>query len=281
MDSSTPGSATSSRRQDAIKDLIRTPGAVFLGILLAAALAAPLLDQYGPTEMDKAAVLTVPTAAHPMGTDQFGRDILSRLLFGAQTALLIGVGATFLAALFGMPLGLWAGFRGGWVDGVIMRGVDTLLAIPPVLLAMALVAITGPGSLNTGIAVAVVGLPQFARLARGGMLAEKAMEYVVGSVAAGAGDVRIIFRTILPNVVSPFLVQIPIAVSRAILLEASLSFLGLGTPPPQPSWGLMISESREYMYTAPWYGIFPGVAIAMTVLSLNGVSDVLRGRWRV
>jgi ABC-type dipeptide/oligopeptide/nickel transport system permease subunit len=254
---------------------------VFLGILLAAAIAAPLLDRYGPLEMDKAAVLTVPTAAHPMGTDQFGRDILSRLLFGARTGLLIGVGATFLAALFGMPLGLWAGFRGGWVDGVVMRGVDTLLAIPPVLLAMALVAITGPGSLNAGIAVAVVGLPQFARLARGGMLAEKVMEYVVGSVAAGAGDVRIIFRTILPNIVSLFLVQLPIAVSRAILLEASLSFLGLGTPPPLPSWGLMISESREYMYAAPWYGIFPGVAIAMTVLSLNGVSDVLRGRWRV
>jgi peptide/nickel transport system permease protein len=281
MGSSTPGSAISSRRRDALADPIRTPGAVFLGILLAAALAAPLLDRYGPLEMDKAAVLTLPTAAHPMGTDQFGRDILSRLLFGARTGLLIGVGATFLAALFGMPLGLWAGFRGGWVDGVIMRGVDTLLAIPPVLLAMALVAITGPGSLNAGIAVAVVGLPQFARLARGGMLAEKVMEYVVGSVAAGAGDVRIIFRTILPNIVSLFLVQLPIAVSRAILLEASLSFLGLGTPPPLPSWGLMISESREYMYAAPWYGIFPGVAIAMTVLSLNGVSDVLRGRWRV
>ena len=129
MGSSTPGSAISSRRQDAITGPIRTPGAVFLGILLAAAIAAPLLDRYGPLEMDKAAVLTVPTAAHPMGTDQFGRDILSRLLFGARTGLLIGVGATFLAALFGMPLGLWAGFRGGWVDGVIMRGVDTLLEI--------------------------------------------------------------------------------------------------------------------------------------------------------
>jgi peptide/nickel transport system permease protein len=132
---------------------------------------------------------------------------------------------------------------------------------------------------NAGVAIAIVGLPQFARIARAGVLTHRAMEYVEASVAAGARDARIVFRTILPNVLSPVLIQIPIGVSRAILLEASLSFLGLGTQPPQPSWGLMVSESREYMYAAPWYGIFPGVLIALTVLALNHAADRVRARW--
>ena len=215
-----------------------------------------------------------------MGTDQFGRDILSRLLYGGRIALMIGAGATAVAAATGVPVGLWTGFKGGPLDAIAMRSVDTLLAIPPVLLAMALVAAVGPGSVNAGIAVAVVGLPQFARIARAGVLTHRQLEYVEASVAAGAGSARIVFRTILPNVLSPVLIQIPIGVSRAILLEASLSFLGLGTQPPQPSWGLMISESREYMYAAPWYGIFPGAVIALTVLALNHVADRVRARWR-
>jgi peptide/nickel transport system permease protein len=163
---------------------------------------------------------------------------------------------------------------------MIMRIVDTLLAIPAVLLALALVAMTGRGSVNAGVAVAVVALPQFARITRAGTLTEKVMEYVEAAVASGVGDARLLFRTILPNVLSPVLVQIPIAVSRAILLEASLSFLGLGTQPPQPSWGLMIRESRDYMYTAPLYGVFPGVVIALSVLALNALSDRARGVWR-
>ncbi len=256
------------------------PGIAFLVVVAAAAVAAPLLTRYGPTDMSKNAVLAFPSWSHLMGTDQFGRDILSRLLYGARTALAVGVGATAIAAVCGVPLGLWTGFKGGTVDAIAMRGVDTLMAIPAVLLAMALVAVAGPGSLNVAVAVAVVGLPQFARIARAGVLAHRRMEYVEASVAAGAHDVRIVFRTILPNVLSPVLIQIPIGVSRAILLEASLSFLGLGTQPPQPSWGLMISESREYMYAAPWYGIFPGAAIALTVLALNHVADRVRSQWR-
>jgi peptide/nickel transport system permease protein len=140
---------------------------------------------------------------------------------------------------------------------------------------------TGRGSVNAGVAVAVVALPQFARITRAGTLSEKALEYVAAAVAVGAGDARLLFRAILPNVLSPVLVQIPIAVSRAILLEASLSFLGLGTQPPQPSWGLMIRESRDYMYTAPLYGVFPGAVIALSVLALNALSDRARGVWRV
>ena len=255
------------------------PGAVFLAAIAAAAIAAPLLARYSPTDMSKESVLALPSWGHLLGTDQFGRDILSRLLYGARTALLIGVGSTTVSAVCGVPLGLWTGFKGGAVDAVAMRTVDTLLAVPPVLLAMALVAAVGPGSLNAGIAIALVGLPQFARIARAGVLIHREMEYVEASVAAGARDARIVFRTILPNVLSPVLIQIPIGVSRAILLEASLSFLGLGTQPPQPSWGLMISESREYMYAAPWYGIFPGALIALTVLALNRLADRVRGRW--
>lgn len=252
---------------------------VFLAAITTAAVAAPLLVRFGPMEMSKEAVLALPAWSHLAGTDQFGRDILSRLLYGGRVALLIGVGATAIAAACGVPLGLWTGFKGGTVDAIAMRSVDTLLAIPAVLLAMALVAAVGPGSVNAGVAVAVVGLPQFARIARAGVLAHRTMEYVEAAVAAGARDARIVFRTILPNVLSPVLVQIPIGVSRAILLEASLSFLGLGTQPPQPSWGLMISESREYMYQAPWYGIFPGAMIALTVLALNHVADRVRARW--
>ena len=189
-------------------------------------------------EMNKTARLTLPSPTNLLGTDHLGRDILSRLVFGARVALLIGLGATLAAAAVGVPLGLWAGYTGGKVDGLIMRGVDTLLAIPPVLLAMALVAMTGPGSVNAGVAVAVVGLPQFARLARAGTLTQKRMDYAQAAVAIGGSDGRIVFRTILPNILSPIVVQVPIAVSRAILLEASLSFLGLGTQPPAPSWGL-------------------------------------------
>ena len=255
---------------------LRAPSLWFLAGLVAVAAVGPALAVRDPMEMNKTAPLARPSGAYPLGTDQFGRDILSRLVHGSRVALVIGVGATLAAALTGVPLGLWAGFGGGTTDAVIMRAVDTLLAIPPVLLAMALVAMTGPGSANAGVAVAVVGLPQFARLARAGTLAQKGMEYAEAAVALGASDVRIAVRTILPNILSPLVVQVPIAVSRAILLEASLSFLGLGTQPPAPSWGLMVNESRNYMYTAPWYGVFPGALIAATVLALNAVSDRVR-----
>jgi peptide/nickel transport system permease protein len=257
------------------------PDVLFLLALIVAAVCAPLLAPHDPLEMNKAAPLSGLTRGFLLGADQFGRDILSRLLYGARPALLIGFGSTIAAAAVGVPLGLWAGYAGGPIDTMIMRVVDTLLAIPAVLLAMALVAVTGRGSVNAGVAVAVVALPQFARITRAGTLTEKAMEYVAAAVAVGAGDGRIVFRGILPNVLSPLLVQIPIAVSRAILLEASLSFLGLGTQPPQPSWGLMIRESRDYMYTAPLYGVFPGAVIALSVLALNALSDRARGFWRV
>ncbi|HZS31748.1 MAG TPA: ABC transporter permease [Methylomirabilota bacterium] len=254
----------------------RSPSVAFLAWLLVLAAGAPWFARHDPTEMSKGAPLAGPSWTNWLGTDHLGRDIWSRLVWGSRVALAIGVGATAAAALAGVPLGLWAGFAGGRTDGVLMRGVDTLLAIPPVVLALALVAMTGPGSLNAGVAVAVVGLPQFARLARAGALSQRHMEYTEAAVAAGAGAARIVFRTILPNTISPLIVQLPIAIARAVLLEASLSFLGLGTQPPAPSWGLMVNESRNYMYSAPWYGVMPGGAIALTVLALNGASDLAR-----
>lgn len=259
--------------------ILRHASVWLLLLLVATAATAPLLARYDPLEMNKRATLSRPSWNHPMGTDQFGRDILSRLIFGTRVALLIGLGATLTAAVIGVPLGLWAGFGGTRMDALLMRGVDTLLAIPPVLLAMGLVAMLGPGSVNAGVAVAAVGMPQFARLARAGTLTEKEREYTEAAIALGARWARVAFRTILPNILSPITVQVPIAVSRAILLEASLSFLGLGTQPPTPSWGLMVNESRNYMYDAPSYGIFPGVLLAGTVLCLNQVSDVVR-KWR-
>ncbi len=252
------------------------PSVLFVLFLLLVGAVGPSLTPRDPMEMNKGATLSLPSLSYPMGTDQFGRDILSRLVAGSRIALAIGLGATLTAAVVGVPVGLWAGFAGCRIDAVIMRGVDTLLAVPPVLLAMALVAMTGPGSLNAGVAVAVVGLPTFARLARAGTLTQKGMEYTAAAVAMGASDPRILFRAILPNILSPIVVQVPIAVSRAILLEASLSFLGLGTQPPAPSWGLMVSESRNYMHAAPLYGIFPGALIALTIVALNGVSDLVR-----
>ena len=260
--------------------ILAHPSAMLLLLLVLVAGAAPVLARYDPLEMDKRLVLDGPSWAHPMGTDQFGRDILSRLIVGTRIALLIGAGATLGAALVGIPLGLWAGLGGTRVDGLVMRGVDTLLAIPPVLLAMGLVALLGTGSLNVGVAVAAVGMPQFARLVRAGALTEKEREYTEAAVALGADWLRVALRTILPNILSPIVVQVPIAISRAIILEASLSFLGLGTQPPLPSWGLMVSESRSYMYQAPSYGIFPGALIALTVLSLNNTSDLVRRRRR-
>ncbi len=265
----------------AVVNILRHRCIIPIVALLVIAVAAPFLARYDPLDMNKHSTLQGPSWMHPMGTDQFGRDILSRLIYGTRVALLIGVGATLVAAVIGIPLGLWAGFFGGKTDAILMRGVDTLLAIPPILLAMGLVAMLGPGSMNAGVAVAAVTMPQFARLARAGALAEREREYTEAAVALGADWIRVVFRTIFPNILSPITVQVPIAASRAILLEASLSFLGLGTQPPTPSWGLMVNESRNYMYAAPTYGIFPGALIAITVLSLNNVSDVVRQLRRV
>lgn len=252
---------------------------VSLGLVLLLALVAllaPVITPYDPLALDKTANLQAPSFDHLLGTDQRGRDIFSRLIYASRISLAVGVAAVTLSTVVGVPVGLVAGYFRGTTDTILMRILDALLAFPPILLAMAIVTILGPGSTNAMIAVAVTGIPIFARLARASTLSQVGLDYVTAARAIGAGPWRIIFRSILPNAFAPILVQMSLAVAYAILLEAALSFFGLGTQPPTPSWGAMLSEARGYLHHAPWYAIAPGVVITVLVLALNTFTDGLR-----
>jgi peptide/nickel transport system permease protein len=251
-------------------------GLVVLAGLVALAAAAPVVARYDPLLQDRQGRFQPPSLAHPFGTDEFGRDIWSRVAHGARVSLLTGGGVVLIAAAVGIPLGLVGGYAGGWVDAVIMRFVDFLLAVPAILLAMAVVAVLGPGALNAILAVAVVSIPAFARVTRASTLALKEREFVLATRAIGSGPAYLMFRTILPNAASPLLVQATVAAASAILLEAALSFLGLSSRPPEPSWGAMLNTGRSFLYQAPWYGLFPGVMITAAVLALNGLADGLQ-----
>ena len=249
---------------------------MFVCLIIFVAVAAPLLAPYDPIEIDKITTLQPPSAVHPLGTDERGRDILSRLIFASRVSLATGVAAVLLSMLIGVPTGLIAGFFGRTTDAVLMRFLDALLAFPHILLAMVILALLGPGSISTMIAIAIAGIPTFARLARASTLSQKEFEYVEAAIATGATPWRVIFRSILPNAMAPILVQISLAVGYAILLEAALSFFGLGTQPPMPSWGAMLSVSRGYLHQAPWYAVFPGAIITLLVLALSTFTDGLR-----
>ena len=216
------------------------------------------------------------SATYLLGTDAIGRDILSRLLFGARFSLFIGLVVVTIALTGGIALGLLAGFFGGWVDSVIMRVMDVVLAFPSLLLALVLVAVLGPGLTNAMIAIALVLQPHFARLTRAAVMAEKNREYVMAARVAGASKLRLMFRTILPNCLGPLIVQGTLSFSNAILDAAALGFLGMGAQPPTPEWGTMLAEAREFILRAPWVVTFPGVAILITVLAINLVGDGLR-----
>jgi ABC-type dipeptide/oligopeptide/nickel transport system permease subunit len=205
-------------------------------VLLAIGIGAPLIAPYGPLEMHMADRFAPPSATYWLGTDEFGRDIFSRLLFGARVSLLAGLVAVTVATIVGVPLGLIAGFYGGRIDSVVMRVIDVMLAVPGIILAMVIVAMLGPNAINAMVAVAVIGIPGKARLTRANALAEKEREYVEAARCIGATTPYIMFRTILPNITGPIIVQIALAAAGAVLLESSLSFLGLGTQPPEPSW---------------------------------------------
>jgi peptide/nickel transport system permease protein len=223
--------------------------------------------------------LQSPSAQYWVGTDEFGRDIFSRLMFAATNSLTVALIAVSISFIGGTLLGTLSAYIGGWTDNVIMRGVDLLFAFPALLLALAIAAALGPGLRNTVIAIAVVYLPIFARVARGSVLLLKGLEFVEASRSLGVGHARLIFRHILPNAIAPSLVQLSLAFSWAILTEAALSFLGLGTIPPNPSWGSMLSDSRKMMELAPWMAVAPGLAIMFCVLGFNllgdGVRDIL------
>jgi peptide/nickel transport system permease protein len=252
-------------------------GLILIGFfVLISVLGTVGLTPYPPLEQHAVDRLTSPSATYPLGTDLFGRDLASRIMKGGSNSLRVAVLSVSLATLFGTLLGITAGYAGGWVDNVLMRTMDVFFAFPTLLLALLVVVALGPGLYNTALAIAVVYTPIFARVSRGPVLSLKEMEFVTAARCLGMSNWRILFRHILPNPIAPLIVQITLALSWALITEAGLSFLGLGTQPPEPSWGLMLSESRSLAEIAPWLMIFPGLSIMLGVLGFNLLGDGMR-----
>jgi peptide/nickel transport system permease protein len=251
-------------------------GALLFVAVVAAALFAGSLTPYSPVAVRMQERLQLPSPAHLFGTDELGRDVLSRILFGARASLAVGVIAVAIAGTVGTALGLAAGFYGGAVNATIMRGVDGLLAFPALILAMALTATLGPSLTNAAIAIGIVSIPVFARLAQASALAIKEREFTDAARASGASDAYVLLRVLLPNHLSPLLVQTSVSFANAILTEAALSFLGLGVQPPTPSWGAMLDTGRKYLDQTAWYSVAAGGAILVAVLGLNLLGDGLR-----
>lgn len=251
-------------------------GALFVLLLGCAGALAPQVAPYDPLAQNLGAILATPSLAHPLGTDDLGRDVLTRVIFGARLSLAASVMAAAIAVGLGVPLGLVAGYVGGAVDGVIMQVYDALQTIPALVLAMAIAATLGPGLFNVMVAVGVIFAPRFARLVRGQTLAAREEAFVESARAVGASHARILARHVLPNVVSPILVQVSISIAFALLAETSLSFLGVGIRPPVPSWGADVGRGYRFMRLAPWLVFMPGMAILLTTLAFNFVGDGLR-----
>lgn len=251
-------------------------GLAVILLVIAAAVFAPWIAPYDPIQQSWSAVRKAPSAAHWLGTDEVGRDLLSRVLFGARASLLAGVVSVGIAIGVGVPIGLIAGYVGGFVDSAISRVTDAMLACPFLILAIALAAFLGPSLFNAMIAIGVTATPIFVRLTRGQVLATKAEDYVEAARAVGNPHWRIAVRHVLPNVMPQLLVQATLTIAAAIIAEASLSFLGLGQQPPAPSWGSMLNTAQRFLANAPWMAIWPGLAIFVTVLSFNLLGDGLR-----
>jgi peptide/nickel transport system permease protein len=251
-------------------------GVVLVIILVLIAIFGRLLAPYPPIAQDLAGVLAAPSARHWLGTDELGRDVLSRLLYGSTISLQVGIAAVLIASIPGVILGTYVGYRRGLVDNVVMRILDGLMAFPALILALTIVAVLGSNILNVMLAIAVTSFPHYARLVRGQVLSVREYDYVLAVRSIGARDGRIIFRHIMPNVISPVLVQASLGVGFAIMAEAGLSFLGLGVQPPTPTWGSMIQVGFQYLETAPWLVMAPGTMIFMAVLGFNLLGDGLR-----
>jgi peptide/nickel transport system permease protein len=251
-------------------------GLFLVVIYIGVALLANIIVPFDPTDQHTKDRMQPPNSTYLLGTDEFGRDILSRLIYGARNSLTISVFSVAVACSLGVTLGMVAGYLGGITDNVIMRLMDLLFAFPAILLALFIVTVLGPGGRNTILAISIVYTPIFARVARGPVLIIKNEEFVLAARALGAGHPRTLLRHILPNITAPILVQISLALSWVMLTEASLSFLGLGTIPPNPSWGSMLSDSRLLMELAPWTAIFPGLALMFGVLGFSLLGDGLR-----
>ena len=257
--------------------LARTGAALsvlFLGTVVALALFAGLLP-IDPLDQDLGSALEGPTATHWFGADELGRDIMARVVYGARTSLLTAAGAVTIAASIGVPIGLVSGFFGGWRDALLMRGVDVLMALPGILFAMALIAVLGRSQTAALVAVGITGIPSFARVTRAQVLSLRKRDFVTAVEAFGGSSSYNMFRTVLPNSWSPILVQIVVLSSVAILLEAALAFLGVGIPPPTPSWGEMLRTGKEFLHEAPYYAVLPGLVLTLTILSFDTIGRTL------
>ena len=251
-------------------------GGVLSATLIGVALLSLAWTPYDPTRINVRNRLAPPSFDHWLGTDQFGRDILSIIMAGAQNSITVGVVAVGIGMVFGVALGLWASARRGWTEEILMRLSDFMFAFPAILLAIMLVATLGPGAINAIVAIGIFAVPIFARLTRGAANAIWAREFVLAARAAGKGGFRITLEHILPNIVSVLVVQATIQFAIAILAEAALSYLGIGSQPPTPSWGRMLSEAQTLIFLNPWLAVYPGAAIALSVLGLNLLGDGLR-----
>lgn len=253
---------------------------IVLGLIICA-IFAPLFTPYDPLIQNLDQRLLPPVwsdggmSGHILGTDDFGRDVLTRILYGARISLVIGIISVSISLVFGVLMGAVAGFFGGLADLIIMRIVDIMLSIPAILLAIVIVSILGPDLFNAMIAIGIVGIPTFARIVRSSVLAEKEKEYVVASKVNGSSNARLITKVVLPNCTTPMIVQATMGFASAVLEAAGLSFLGLGAQPPTPEWGAMLADSLQFITTAPWMIIFPGIAIFLTVMGFNLVGDGL------
>jgi peptide/nickel transport system permease protein len=251
-------------------------GLVVIGTMIFLALTADFLTPYDPNYQDYALFRQPPSLDHPFGTDQVGRDVYSRVIYGTRISLLVGVVAVGIGMTAGVLLGLVAGLYGGWIDEIIMRVMDAIYAFPALVLALAITAALGTGIINIMIAIGVVYMPSYARLVRGQVLSVREREFVLAARILGAGPLRLMLLHIWPNVTAPIVVQASLNVSTAILTEASLSFLGLGVRPPTPSWGSSLQGGYQYLSSAPWLSIYPGLAIFVAVLAFNLFGDGLR-----
>jgi peptide/nickel transport system permease protein len=266
----------SRRRRRAFRHATFTAGVVVSLLLVATALLSLAWTPKDPLAMAIGARLQGPTLVHPFGTDQYGRDILSRVMAGARTSIAVGVIAVGLGLLAGMVLGIASGWVGGWLDETLMRLIDAVQGFPAILSALLLTAVFGPGIVISMVAIGIAFVPVFARLTRASFLELRAREFVLAARALGAGDRRLILRHILPNTLAPVIVQATTSFPVAILAEAALAYLGLGTQPPNPSWGLMLKEAQNFLALSPSFALFPGGAIGLTVLGLNLLGDGLR-----
>ncbi len=268
------------KRNRVLARFLKNRSAVFGGLIVLffviAAIVAPYVAPFDPIKPSFTSIRKAPSALYWFGTDELGRDILSRMLLGARASIMAGVVSVFIAIILGVPFGLVSGYFGGWTDASISRATDAMLAIPFLILAIALTAFLGPSLTNAMIAIGLSAMPIFIRLTRGQVLTVKAEDYVEGARAIGLPDFWILARYVLPNVLPPILVQGTLTVATAIIAEASLSFLGLGQQPPNPSWGSMLNTAKNFMDQAPWMSVFPGSAIFLIVLGFNLLGDGLR-----